>query len=64
MDVVQAARVEKTSRSYTLIPELLYTRITNLEMRLRLKLNRGARLTDLGEKAADSRVDLRQRHFF
>lgn len=56
--------VNATDRSYTVIPELLYTRVTNLEMRLRLQVNRGARLTDFGEKAVDSRVELRLRYFF
>lgn len=58
------AIVNATDRSYSVIPELLYTRVTNLEMRLRLQLNRGARLTDFGEKAVDSRVELRLRYFF
>jgi hypothetical protein len=58
------AIVNAEDRSYTLIPEFLYTRITNLEMRLRLQLNRGAPLTEFGEKAVDSRVELRLRYFF
>lgn len=58
------AIVNTEDRSYTLIPELLYTRITNLELRLRFQFNRGDRLTDYGEKAVDSRVELRMRFFF
>jgi hypothetical protein len=58
------AIVNTDDRSYTLIPELLYTGITNLELRFRFQLNRGDRLTDYGEKAVDSRVELRMRLFF
>ena len=46
------------------IPEVTYTRITNLELRLRLQFNQGDRLTDYGEKAVDARVELRMRYFF
>jgi hypothetical protein len=58
------AIVNVDDRSYTLIPELTYTRITNLELRLRLQFNHGDRLTDYGEKAVDSRGELRMRYFF
>jgi hypothetical protein len=59
-----AAIVNADDRSYTLIPELTYTRITNLELRLRLQFNHGDRLTDYGEKAVESRVELRMRYYF
>lgn len=58
------AIVSAADRSYTVIPELVYTRVTNLEMRLRLQFNRGGRLTDFGEKAVASRAELRVRYFF
>jgi len=58
------AIVNADDRSYTLIPELTYTRLTNLELRLRLQFNHGDRLTDYGEKAVESRVELRMRYFF
>jgi hypothetical protein len=58
------AIVNTDDRSYTLIPEFLYTGVTNLELRLRLQFNRGDRLTDYGEKAVASRAELRMRLFF
>jgi hypothetical protein len=50
--------------SFTLVPELLYTGITNLELRLRVALTQGDALTEYGEKAASTRVELRIRYFF
>jgi hypothetical protein len=50
--------------SYSLIPELLYTGVKNLELRLRLALNSGNASTEYGEKAVQSRVELRARYFF
>lgn len=50
--------------SWTLIPEGVYAGIANLELRLRLALNRGDRTTEYGEKAARSRLELRARYFF
>ena len=51
-------------RSYSLIPEMLYTGFKNLELRLRLALNRGNASTEYGEKPVRSRVELRARYFF
>jgi hypothetical protein len=51
-------------RSYSLIPELLYTGFKNLELRLRLALNRGDSSTEYGEKPIRSRLELRARYFF
>jgi hypothetical protein len=50
--------------SFTFIPELLYTGITNLELRLRVALTQGDAFTEYGEKAASTRVELRIRYFF
>jgi hypothetical protein len=50
--------------SYQVTPELLYTGITNLELRLRLFLLRGDPLTDFGEKPNDQRFELRVRYYF
>jgi hypothetical protein len=50
--------------SYSLVPELLYTGVTNLELRLRVQLNEGDRFTEYGEKAVDARAELRIRYFF
>lgn len=50
--------------SYSATPELLYTGITNLELRLRLFVLHGDPLTDFGEKQNDRRLELRLRYFF
>ncbi|HYA47778.1 MAG TPA: hypothetical protein VEF92_09530 [Burkholderiales bacterium] len=50
--------------SYSIAPELLYTGITNLELRARLFWLRGARLSDFGEKQNDRRLELRVRYYF
>jgi hypothetical protein len=50
--------------SCSLSPELLYTGITNLELRLRLFFLSGGRLSDLGKKQNDRRVELRVRYYF
>jgi hypothetical protein len=51
-------------RSYSLIPEAVYTGVNNLELRLRLALNGGGVSTEYGEKAVRARVELRVRYFF
>lgn len=51
-------------RSYTLIPELLYTGVRNLELRARLAFNRGNASTEYGERPVRSRFELRARYFF
>ena len=50
--------------SWSMIPEVLYTGVKNLELRLRLTLNRGDVDTEFGEKAVQSRVELRARFHF
>jgi hypothetical protein len=50
--------------SYSLAPELAYTGITNLELRLRFLAIQGARLTDFGEKQNDRRIEFRMRYYF
>lgn len=50
--------------SYSVAPELLYTGITNLELRFRVFWLRGARLSDFGEKQYDRRLELRARYYF
>jgi hypothetical protein len=50
--------------SYSTAPELLYTGITNFELRLRLFVLHGDPLTDFGEKQNDRRLELRVRYFF
>jgi len=51
-------------RSWSLIPELLYTGIKNLELRARLALNHGDIRTEYGERAVRARVELRARLYF
>ena len=50
--------------SYSVAPELLYTGVTNLELRFRVFWLRGARLSDFGEKQFDRRLELRARYYF
>jgi hypothetical protein len=51
-------------KSWSLTPELLYTGITNLELRLRTGIIDGARNSDFGEKQNDYRVELRVGYYF
>lgn len=51
-------------RSFTLIPELLYSPMTNLELRLRGGMLFGGSGTEYGEKQNDFRVEFRARYFF
>jgi hypothetical protein len=51
-------------RSGSLIPELLYTGIKNVELRARVMLNKGQAGTEFGEKAVRSRAELRARFYF
>jgi len=50
--------------SYAISPELLYSPVTNLELRLKFIINSGGRGTEFGEKAADFKTELRMRYFF
>jgi hypothetical protein len=50
--------------SFSITPELLYTRYTNFEFRLRGGYITGARNTEFGEKQNDYRVELRVRYYF
>ena len=51
-------------QSFSLSPELVYTRITNLELRLKAAVLAGGRLTEYGEKQNDYRIELRARYYF
>jgi hypothetical protein len=51
-------------QSYSLTPELLYTGITNLELRLRTAIIIGTRNTEFGEKQNDYRIELRAGYYF
>ena len=50
--------------SWSLIPEVLYTGIKNVELRARLALNRGDVGSEYGERAVRSRVEVRARLYF
>lgn len=51
-------------RSFSLTPELLYTGVTNLELRLRTTFIAGGRYSEFGEKQNDFRADFRARYYF
>ncbi len=51
-------------RSWSLIPEVIYTGIRNLELRARVAINRGDAGSEYGERAVRSRVELRARLYF
>ncbi len=51
-------------QSWSLTPELLYTGITNWELRLRTGIIVGARNSDFGEKQNDYRIELRVGYYF
>jgi len=51
-------------QSFSLSPELLYTGITNLELRMKASLITGERLSEYGEKQNDYRVEIRARYYF
>jgi hypothetical protein len=50
--------------SYSLTPELLYTGITNLELRRRIGFIIGTRNTEFGEKQNDYRIEFRVGYYF
>ena len=56
--------VNTDDRSYSVAPELLYTGVTNLELRFRVFWLHGARLSDFGEKQNMRRLELRARYYF
>lgn len=53
-----------SDNSFSLSPELLYTGITNLELRLKAGIIAGERLSEYGEKQNDYRVEMRARYYF
>lgn len=56
--------VNMDDRSVSLSPELLYTGVTNLELRLKTTFLAGERLSEFGEKQSDYRVEFRARYYF
>jgi hypothetical protein len=58
------AMVNLQDRSYQLTPELQYTGIGNLELRLRLFLLEGGSGTEFGEKQVSRKLELQARYYF
>ena len=50
-------------QSLSLAPELVYTGITNLELRLKGTATIGSSGTEYGEKQNDARIELRVRYY-
>ena len=51
-------------RSYQLTPEMQYTGINNLELRLRFFLLQGGASTDFGEKLNSRKLEVYARYYF
>jgi len=51
-------------KSYSLSPEILYTGITNLELRLKAGFLTGSDNSEFGEKQNDYRIEFRARYYF
>jgi hypothetical protein len=58
------AIVNTDDGSFSVIPEVTYTRVRNVELRLRFAVNRGDSFTDYGEKPVVARAELRARYYF
>jgi len=58
------AIVNTDDGSFSVIPEVTYTGVKNLELRLRFAVNLGNAFTDYGEKPVIARVELRARYYF
>lgn len=58
------AIVNTDDGSFSVIPEVTYTEVKNLELRLRFAVNRGDAFTDYGEKPVVARAELRARYYF
>jgi hypothetical protein len=56
--------VNVDDKSFSLTPEMLYTGITNLELRLRAVWLNGGAGTEFGEKLSSRRLELRARFYF
>lgn len=59
-----AGVVNLADGSFSLSPEIAYTGVTNLELRLRAVFFIGGRGTEYGEKPADARLEARARYYF
>ena len=59
-----AAMLNLQDRSYQITPELVYTGVKNLDLRLRLFVLQGARCTDFGEKQNSRKLEFYARYYF
>jgi hypothetical protein len=53
-----------TDGSLSLIPEITYSPVTNLDLRFRTPISIGKNSTEYGEKQNDYRIELRLRYHF
>ena len=58
------AIVNLQDQSFNLAPELSYTGVTNLELRIKINFLEGDRYSEFGEKQNDIKLDLRGRYYF
>jgi hypothetical protein len=58
------AMMNRQDRSYQVTPELLYTGVKNLDLRLRLFLLHGGSSTDFGEKQNSRKLEFYARYYF
>lgn len=58
------AIVNLADGSFSTSPELLYTAVTNLELRLKATWLQGGDCSEFGEKQSDYRMELRVRYYF
>ncbi|WP_455218753.1 hypothetical protein [Kaarinaea lacus] len=58
------AIVNLQDQSFNLAPELAYTGVTNLELRLKINFLEGDQYTEFGEKQNDRKFELRARYYF
>lgn len=59
-----SAIINLHDQSFSISPEVIYTGITNLELRLKTNFLIGGRETEFGEKPNDFRMELRARYYF
>ncbi len=58
------AMMNWNDRSYQVTPEIVYTGVTNLELRMRAMLLQGGSQTDFGEKQNSRRLEIYARYYF
>jgi hypothetical protein len=51
-------------KSFSITPELMYTGVTNLELRLATAIISGTRGSEYGEKQNDYKIEFRARYYF